>query len=66
MVDCINGQFIVCRCSLGVAFGMGGCYSCHTGLDTMKCYLIFRAVVLANIYGICFATLPKAVTVAPR
>ena len=66
MFDCINGQFVMCGCSLGVACSAGSGYSCHIGLETVGHYLILRAVVLANIYGICFATPPRAVIVAPR
>ena len=43
---------------------MGSGYSCHSVLDTMKSYLILRAVVLTYIYGVCFATLPRAAVVA--
>ena len=65
-VDCINGQFVMCGCSLGVACSMSSGCSCHFGSDAMESYLILRAVVLTDIYGVCFATLPKAVVVAPR
>ena len=66
VVDCIDEQFIVCGCSLSVACSMGSGYSCHIGLDSMESYLMLRAVVLATICGICFATLPRAVVVVPR
>ena len=36
------------------------------GLETVESYLILRAVVLTDIYGICFATLPRAVVMVPR
>ena len=66
VVDHINEQFILCWCSLSVACSVGSGYSCHIGLDTMDSYLILRAVVLAYIYGICFATPPRVAVVAPR
>ena len=66
MVDGINEQLIICRCSLGVACSAGSGYSCHIGLETIESYLILRAVVLAYIYGICFTTQPRVVVVAPR
>ena len=47
MVDCINGQFIMCGCSLSVACSMSSGCSCHLGTDAMESYLILRAVVLA-------------------
>ena len=66
MVDCINEQFIMCGCSLSIACGMGSGYSCHIGLDVVESYLMLRAVVLTKIYGICFATPPRAAVVVPR
>ena len=40
VVDCINGQVIMCKCFLGVAFSTGSGYSCQIGLDAMESYLI--------------------------
>ena len=66
MVDCINEQLIVCGCSLSIARRTGSGCSCHIGLDAMESYLMLRAVVLAYIYGICFATPPRVAVVVPR
>ena len=66
MVDCINEQFIMCGCSLSVACSMDSDYSCHIELDAIESYFILRAVVLADIYGVCLSTLPRAAVVAPR
>ena len=66
MVDCINEQLIVCGCSLSVACSTSSGYSCHIGLNTVESYLILRAVVLTDIYCVCFTTLPRVAVVAPR
>ena len=66
MVDCIDEQFIMCGCSLSVACSMGSGCNCHIGLDAMESYLILRAVVLTDRYGICSATPPRAAVVVPR
>ena len=66
IVDCINEQFILYGCSLSVACSMGSGYSCHIGSDTVESYLLLRAVVLTDIYGICFTTPAMVAVVAPR
>ena len=39
---------------------------CCVGLDVVWGYLILRALVLSDIYGVCFVLLPLAVAVVPR
>ena len=56
----------MCGCSLSVGCSMGGGYSCHIGLGTIEGYFIWRAVVLAYIYGISFTTPARVAVVAPR
>ena len=55
----------MCGCSLSVACSMSSGCSCHLGSNAMESYLILRVVVLADIYGICFATPPRVAVVAP-
>ena len=43
-----------------------GVLDCCTGLGVVYGYLILRAVVLTDIYGVCFVTPPMAVVVVPR
>ena len=66
IVDCINEQFIICGCIIGVNCSASSGYGCHIGLDTIENYLILRAVVLAYVYGISFTTPARVVAAAPR